>query len=271
MSTLREQVEDPSLSPFERLVKIMAILRSPEGCNWDRKQTHESLVPYLVEEAYEVIDAIERKQYAHLREELGDLAVQLVFHAQLAAERGDFTVHDAISDVVTKLINRHPHVFGERKDLNPQQVRDQWEQIKTESGEKESVLGGLPKSMPALTMAFRIGEKAGGAGFDWKHAAEVLDKIEEELTEVRQELDATPQNKEHLINEIGDLLFAVASLARKVDVEPEMALRAALDKFRVRFTELEAQVRQSGHKFSDYSLDELEAQWQRIKLEQRHK
>lgn len=267
MSTLREQIEDPALSPFERLVKIMAILRSPDGCKWDRKQTHESLVPYLVEEAYEVIDAIERKQYADLREELGDLAVQLVFHAQLAAERGDFTVHDAISDVVTKLINRHPHVFGERKDLDPQQVRDQWEQIKTTSGEKESVLGGLPKSMPALTMAFRIGEKAGGAGFDWKHAADVLDKIEEELNEVRRELQAPQQNKEQLANEIGDLLFAVASLARKTDIEPETALRSALDKFRSRFSALESWVRRSGRTFPDYSLDELEAEWQRIKSE----
>lgn len=267
MATLREQVEDPNITPFERLVRLLAILRSPEGCNWDRKQTHESLVPYLVEEAYEVIDAIETRKYQDLREELGDLAVQIVFHGQLAAERGDFTVDDSISDAVAKLIHRHPHIFGEKKDLNPQQVRDQWERIKTDSGEKETVLGGLPKSMPALTMAFRIGEKAGGMGFDWKHASDVLEKIDEELAEVRQELASPNINKGKVSNEIGDLLFAVASLSRKLEIEPETALRAALDKFRSRFTELEQRVRSSGNTFSNFSLEELESLWQQIKSE----
>lgn len=269
MTTLREQVEDPNLSPFERLVKLLAILRSPEGCNWDRKQTHQSLVPYLVEEAYEVIDAIETGHPEDLKEELGDLAVQIVFHGQLAAERGEFTIDDSIANAVAKLVHRHPHVFGEKKDLSPQQVRDQWEKIKTDSGEKETVLGGLPKSMPALTMAFRIGEKAGGTGFDWKQAADVLDKIDEELAEVRQEIAAKHQDKEKLMNEIGDLLFAVASLSRKLDIEPETALRAALKKFRSRFDELEKRVQSSGNKFSDISLDELETIWQQVKNDQR--
>lgn len=263
---LLAQIEDPSLTPFERLVKLMAILRSPEGCNWDRKQTHESLIPYLVEESYEVIDAIEQKQYPALREELGDLAVQLVFHAQLAAERGEFTIHDALSDVVTKLVNRHPHVFGERKDLNPQQVRDMWEQNKTNSGEKESVLGGIPMAMPALTLAFRIGEKAGGVGFDWKKPEEVMGKIEEELGELRAELDAPVRSKERIANEIGDLLFAVASLARKLDIEPESALRTALIKFRTRFDAMERKIRTDGNNFSDFSLEELEQRWQAVKL-----
>ena len=267
MSKLLEQIEDPSLTPFERLVKLLAILRSPEGCNWDRKQTHESLVPYLIEESYEVVDAIERQHYPALREELGDLAVQLVFHAQLAAERGEFTIHDALSDVVTKLVNRHPHVFGERKDLNPQQVRDQWEQIKTSSGEKDSVLGGIPLAMPALTMAFRIGEKAGGVGFDWPNADDVFDKIHEELTELRVELEAPQRDKERIANEIGDLLFAVASLARKLDIEPETALRSALKKFRIRFNELEKRVTSSGNKFTDFTLEQLESLWQQIKIE----
>jgi tetrapyrrole methylase family protein/MazG family protein len=267
MSKLLEQIEDPALTPFEQLVKLLAILRSPEGCNWDRKQTHESLVPYLIEESYEVVDAIERKHYPALREELGDLAVQLVFHAQLAAERGEFTIHDALSDVVTKLINRHPHVFGERKDLNPQQVRDQWEQIKTSSGEKDSVLGGIPLAMPALTMAFRIGEKAGGVGFDWSKADDVFDKIAEEIAELRQELDSSQRDKDMIANEIGDLLFAVASLARKLDIEPETALRSALKKFRTRFNELEKRVTSGGNKFTDFSLQQLESLWQQIKIE----
>ncbi len=267
MSKLLKQIEDPALSPFERLVKLLAILRSPEGCNWDRKQTHESLLPYLIEESYEVVDAIERKQYPALREELGDLAVQLVFHAQLAAERGEFTIHDALSDVVTKLVNRHPHVFGERKDLDPQQVRDQWEQIKTSSGEKDSVLGGIPPSMPALTMAFRIGEKAGGVGFDWKRSEEVFEKIAEELAELRAELDATNRDNQRVADEIGDLLFAIASLARKLDIEPETALRSALKKFRTRFNELEKRVTSGGNKFTDFSLQQLESLWQEIKTE----
>lgn len=266
ISKLLAQIEDPALTPFDRLVKLLAILRSPDGCNWDRKQTHESLVPYLIEESYEVIDAIEQKQYPALREELGDLAVQLVFHAQLAAERGEFTIHDSLNDVVTKLINRHPHVFGERKELDPQQVRDQWEQIKTNSGEKDSVLGGIPMAMPALTLAFRIGEKAGGVGFDWQKPDDVMEKIEEELAELRQELNASPRNKERVANEIGDLLFAVASLARKSDIEPETALRSALQKFRMRFNEMENQIRSGGNKFTDFSLQELEERWQRVKL-----
>lgn len=266
ISKLLAQIEDPALTPFDRLVKLLAILRSPEGCNWDRKQTHESLVPYLIEESYEVIDAIEQKQYPALREELGDLAVQLVFHAQLAAERGEFTIHDSLNDVVTKLVNRHPHVFGERKELDPQQVRDQWEQNKTKSGEKDSVLGGIPMGMPALTLAFRIGEKAGGVGFDWKKPDEVMEKIEEELGELRQELNVTERSKERIANEIGDLLFAVASLARKLDIDPEGALRTALKKFRVRFDELESGIRATGNNFSDFSLDELEERWQQVKL-----
>lgn len=266
ISKLLAQIEDPALTPFDRLVKLMAILRSPEGCNWDRKQTHESLIPYLVEESYEVIDAIEQKQYPALREELGDLAVQLVFHAQLAAERGEFTIHDALSDVVTKLVYRHPHVFGERKELNPQQVRDQWEQIKTNSGEKDSVLGGIPMAMPALTLAFRIGEKAGGVGFDWRTPEEVFAKIDEELVELHQEMQAAVRNKERVANEIGDLLFAVASLARKCDIEPESALRIALQKFRTRFNRLEEEIKSEGNKFTDFSLDELEMRWQRVKL-----
>jgi tetrapyrrole methylase family protein/MazG family protein len=267
MSKLLAQIEDPSLTPFERLVKLLAILRSPEGCNWDRKQTHQSLVPYLIEESYEVVDAIERNHYPALREELGDLAVQLVFHAQLAAERGEFTIHDALSDVVTKLINRHPHVFGERKDLNPQQVRDQWEQIKTSSGEKNSVLGGIPPGMPALTMAFRIGEKAGGVGFDWPKADDVFDKIAEEIAELRLELELPQRDKERIANEIGDLLFAIASLSRKLEIEPETALRSALKKFRSRFNELEKRVTFSGNKFTDFSLEQLESLWQQIKIE----
>ncbi len=265
MSDLRARIEDPKLTPFERLVLVFQILRSPEGCAWDRKQTHASLVPYLIEESYEAVEAIEGGNPDDLREELGDVLTQVVFHSQLAVEKGEFSIDDVINGVVIKLVNRHPHVFGEKKELDPQQVRDQWEKIKTSSGEKESVLGGLPKTMPALTMAFRIGEKAGGVGFDWKEAADVMAKIDEELAEVKAEFAQVQPSRERLADEIGDLLFATASLARKLEIEPEAALRKGLTKFRERFEQLERTVRRDGKSFDSYSLEELEDIWQSIK------
>lgn len=241
----------------------MAALRSEEGCAWDRKQTHESLLPYLIEEAYEVVEAVEKGNPEMLCEELGDLACQIAFHAQLARERGLFEINDALNSINDKLIHRHPHIFGEKKDLNPKQVRDQWEKIKVESGEKKSVLSGLPNSMPALLMAYRMGEKAGGVGFDWSNPDEVLGKIDEELGELRGEMKGG--DPERLADEIGDLLFAVSSLARKLGVDPERALKGALAKFRERFTRLEDEVNKSGKKFGQMTLDQLESIWQSIK------
>lgn len=270
MSDLKARVLDERLSPFERLVTLMAILRSPEGCNWDRAQTHQTLVPYLIEEAYEVVETIQSDRIGELREELGDLLVQIVFHAQLASERNEFTINDTINDVVAKLIHRHPHVFGEKKDLEPQAVRDQWERIKTKSGEKKSVLSGVPASMPALTMAFRIGEKAGGAGFDWPDAASVLDKIHEEVAEVSHEMkQESPEGRELLTAEIGDLLFAVASLARKLHVDPEYALKKSLATFRLRFDEMEKRAVAGGTTLDQHSLSALEEIWQAVKRDQK--
>jgi tetrapyrrole methylase family protein/MazG family protein len=265
MSDLRAQIENPALTPFQRLVLLFQILRSPEGCAWDRKQTHQSLIPYLVEESYEAIEAIERGDNHEICEELGDVLTQVIFHSQLAAERGDFTIDTVAQGVVDKLVRRHPHVFGEKKELDPQQVRDQWERIKTDSGEKESVLGGLPKTMPALTMAYRIGEKAGGVGFDWQNPDQVMDKIREELAELMVEMNAPHRDKARLEDEIGDLLFATASLARKLEIEPEIALRNGLTKFRSRFQALENHLKESGKKFDDCTLEQLEELWQRLK------
>jgi len=266
MSDLKARVLDPKLTPFERLCTLMAILRSEEGCNWDRAQTHRTLLPYLIEEAYEVVDAVEADDFPALKEELGDLLLQVVFHAQLASEAGKFTVDNAVDTITRKLLDRHPHVFGERRDLQPVQVRDQWEMIKTSSGEKESVLAGLPRAMPALTMAFRMGEKAAGVGFDWKSSSEALDKVSEELAEVDRELRAKkPNRKECLSNELGDLLFAVASVARLEGIDPETALRGALAKFRDRFERMEARLTEGGKSLDQYSLDEMEAVWQKIK------
>lgn len=250
-------------TPFNKLRQIMATLRAPGGCNWDRKQTHKSLLPYLIEETYEVVDAIEKEDSALLREELGDLLIQVVFHSQIAEEAGQFTVDDSINDICDKLIRRHPHIFGEKKELNPTQVRDQWEKIKIDSGEKESVINGIPKSAPALIKAFRFGEKAGGVGFDWENASDVLDKVKEELAEIEAEIKSGDNDK--LESEIGDMLFALASLARKKDINPEQALNKTLEKFKKRFNHIEDCVRQSGKPFADFTLDELEAFWQQAK------
>lgn len=263
MKDSKSRYLEPGLTPFERLCRVMARLRSPDGCSWDRKQTHRSLLPYLIEECYEVVEAVEADDPVELKEELGDLLCQVVFHAQLACEQGDFTIDDSVSTITNKLIRRHPHVFGDRKELSPGQVRNQWEKIKIESGEKKSVLSGLPSSMPALVMAYRMGEKAAGVGFDWKKAEDVLEKLHEELEEVSREVDASDHEK--LADEIGDLLFATASLARKLDIDPEMALKRALRKFSGRFDKLEQAVTDSGTGFSDYTLEQLEEIWQKLK------
>ncbi len=251
------------MTPFNKLRQIMATLRAPGGCNWDRKQTHKSLLPYLIEETYEVVDAIEKEDTTLLREELGDLLIQVVFHSQIAEEAGKFTVDDSINDICDKLIRRHPHVFGEKKDLNPTEVRDQWEKIKIDSGEKESVINGIPKSAPALIKAFRFGEKAAGVGFDWENAADVMDKVKEELAEIEAEIESGDNEK--LESEIGDMLFALASLARKKDINPEQALNKTLDKFKKRFNYIEDNVKKSGKPFAEFSLEELEAFWQQAK------
>jgi tetrapyrrole methylase family protein/MazG family protein len=259
----KRKVFDNSLSPFERLELVMEILRSENGCAWDRKQTHKSLLPYLIEETYEVAEAIEKEDFDHLKEELGDLACQIAFHAQLAKEAGHFEASDSINSIIDKLIRRHPHVFENKKDLTPDQVRDQWEKIKVSSGEKKSVLSGIPKSMPALVMAFRIGEKAAGVGFDWDNAKDVVDKIDEELAELKVEIDNN--DKEKISDEIGDLMFSISSLARKYEINPEIALKDSLNKFKTRFELLEKQIFQSGKTFDDYTLEQLEEIWQKVK------
>jgi len=249
--------------PFNRLREIMATLRAPGGCAWDRKQTHKSLLPYLIEETYEVVEAIESENPDDLCEELGDLMCQIAFHSQIAEEAGKFNIDDSIKSINRKLINRHPHIFGDKKDLNPEEVRDQWEKIKIESGEKDSVISGIPKSAPALVKAFRFGEKAAGVGFDWEKASDVMDKVKEEIGELETELKANDTDK--LENEIGDLLFALSSLARKLDINPEQALNRTLDKFSRRFGYIEKKVKESGKTFDSYTLDELEQWWQEAK------
>jgi MazG family protein len=268
----------PSGPSFERLVAIMATLRSAQGCPWDRKQTHESLRPFLVEEAYELIETIDAGAFADLPGELGDVLFQCVFHAQLGAEAGRFDIVDAIDHISAKLIRRHPHVFDpsgrplgaagrKKKGLHsPDAVLTQWEAIKAQeqgtAGKRKRVLAGVPKSMPALLRAYEIGERVAAVGFDWAKAGDVVDKIDEEVRELRGALDESPARAEE---ELGDLLFAIANLSRKLGLEPEAALRKANEKFTKRFDAVETALESRGSSVHQATLDEMESAWQTIK------
>jgi nucleoside triphosphate diphosphatase len=259
---------------FTRLIQIMATLRGPQGCPWDREQTIATLRPYVLEETYEVLEAIDRQDHAALREELGDFLFEAVFIAQLEGEAGHFTIADVVRGVADKLVRRHPHVFaldtGEPALDTANQVKVRWEEIKAQergpAATRKTLLSGIPVALPALLRAAQISGRAASVGFDWTRAADVVDKMAEEVEEIR-EVVATPGavDPARAEEEVGDLLFAVANLARKLGVEPESALRQANDKFTARFTALERNVEQSGRVMRDMTLDELENEWQRVK------
>lgn len=265
-------------TPFERLVDLMAILRSEQGCPWDREQTHETLTPYLIEEAYEALECIEEGSMAHFREELGDLLLQIVFHAQLARERGDFSMDDVCSAIVEKMVRRHPHVFGDSAVSDSGGVRTQWEQIKQQekaarkasgaSPESEeapfvSLLDGMPRHLPALLAAERISGRAAEVGFRWDESRRALAKVEEELAEV---LEAHQLGDAMRIREeMGDLLFATANACRMLDVIAEDALREANQKFRKRFLHLEKTAVHRGVRMTDIPRDEQLLLWEEAK------
>ncbi|MGA1129681.1 MAG: nucleoside triphosphate pyrophosphohydrolase [Chthoniobacterales bacterium] len=250
--------------PVARLRAIVSLLRSADGCPWDREQTHESLRAGLLEEACEVIDAITKADDANLREELGDLLLQVVFHTDLAAERGAFTLEDAARHTCEKLIRRHPHVFGEGQAADTGAVLRQWEQIKREEkGEKASIKGGIPRALPALVRAANIQKKAGRVGFDWPDSDGVIDKIREEIAELAAEMDGgDPQRLEH---EVGDVLFTAVNMARKLGVEPELALEHANQRFIARFQHMETAAGEAGLKLEDLSPPELDNLWEAAK------
>ena len=264
---------------FTRLVEIMATLRSPEGCPWDREQTLQSLSQYVLEEAYEVVDAIDHGNLEALREEIGDHIFEGVFLAEIAASMKAFTVADALRTVSDKLVRRHPHVFrddgrvhdAESKERAPSAhaALSRWDaqkaQEKAISGETASALAGLPRSLPALHRAYKIGRRAAAVGFDWTAAADVVGKIEEEVAELRKTLADNPDDNARAEEEMGDLLFAIANLSRKLGIEPEAALRKANDKFTARFQAMETRISASGGELSAMSLDDLEKEWQRVK------
>lgn len=262
-----------------RLVRIMATLRSPAGCPWDRKQTHATLRPFLLEETYEALEALDRNDHEALPGEMGDVLFQVVFHAQIAAEAGRWDMADALTAIADKLIRRHPHVFTPagrplpkvRKGRGsspktPDAVLTQWEQLKAAEqsgrGEKKRVLAGVPRSLPSLLRAYEIGTRVASVGFDWPDTAGVVDKIEEEVRELRE---AVGQSPARAAEELGDLLFSIANLARKLQIEPESALREANEKFTGRFAAVEADLEARGSSVHAASMDELEAAWQRIK------
>ena len=248
----------------------MRRLRGPGGCPWDLQQTIQSLRPFVLEETYEVLDAIDRSDHDALRGEIGDLLFEGVFLAQIEADEGRFSVGDALAEITAKLVRRHPHVFGSTKGIETAtHVLEQWEQIKaqeqTAAGERRSVLGGLPTALPSLLGAYEIGTRVAAVGFDWPRAQDVVGKIEEEVAELRQAIGGEGQQR--IEEELGDLLFAIANLARKLGVEPESALRRANGKFRARFGALEQLLESRGLSVQDASLEEMEELWSRVKAQ----
>ena len=265
---------------FTRLVEIMSTLRGPGGCPWDREQTIDTLKPFVLEETYEVLEAIDRHDHAALCEELGDFVFEAVFVAQLESEAGRFSIADSLKSVADKLVRRHPHVFaraaGDAALATAGQVRTRWEEVKAQErasaqadgtpAAAKSLLSGLAPTLPALLRAYHISTRAALVGFDWSGAGDVLHKMQEEVDELRDVVE-TPGPVDHARaeEEMGDLLFTIANLSRKLGIEPETALRKANDKFTRRFGALEQSVAASGRAMKDMTLEDLEAEWQRLK------
>lgn len=250
---------------FEGLVKIMERLRGPQGCPWDREQTRESIRPYLIEEAYEVLEALDEGDLGKYREELGDLLLQVVFHAQIAAEQGEFTIDDVLRAISEKLIRRHPHVFGGATMTTAEEVLTHWEAKKSAERRAQggSALDGVPKELPALLRAHRLQEKAKRVGFDWKEAREVFGKVEEELRELKtaaEKGEAGPVEAE-----LGDLLFALVNLSRFFRVNPEEALRKSIDRFIARFRYIEQEMARQGKDLKEADLQEMDKLWEEAK------
>jgi tetrapyrrole methylase family protein/MazG family protein len=272
---------------FAKLVGLMATLRAPNGCPWDRKQTHESLKPYLLEEAYEVLETIDQRDHPKLREELGDVLLQVIFHSQIASEAGTFSIEDVLETLVAKLVRRHPHVFGNDDQActltDGEEVLSRWEQIKhaerEAAGNTQSALDGVPRTLPALLRAYQTQARAARAGFDWPHTAagleEVFRKVTEEIAELRdvasQDRSETgsapspPTGPQHIEAELGDILFSLVNLARFLKVNPEEALRGATNRFIDRFHLVEAQAAEKGRSLRDMTLAEMDTLWDEAK------
>jgi MazG family protein len=253
---------------FQQLVAIMARLRAPGGCPWDREQTFDSIKPFTLEETYEVLDAIDHRDWGELTQELGDFILQAVFYAQMASEQQLFRIEDALDAINQKLVRRHPHVFGAESAHSADEVLSIWGRVKSaepKSGRKlaTGLLGGVPRALPALVEAQQIASRAAAVGFDWENPEQVLDKLHEELAEFATARRNAAQDE--LEDELGDLLFVLVNLARFVKVDPEQALRRTNAKFRTRWSHIEARLGEQGRKPEDAELDEMEALWQEAK------
>jgi tetrapyrrole methylase family protein/MazG family protein len=247
--------------PIEELLEIMATLRGPEGCPWDKEQTHESLKPYVVEEAYELVEAVDGGENGEIREELGDLLLQIIFHSQIASESGRFDFDDVIRGINDKLLRRHPHVFGDEKAVDEMEALKNWERIKVETEGKKKTK--RHPGTPILHRALRMQEKAVSFGFDWEETSQLFEKLEEEITEVRQAVASGDHDE--ITEEVGDLLFMAVNLSRFLDIHPEDALERSLGKFGKRFRTMEEMAAKDERSLEEMDLDEMEGYWERAK------
>lgn len=263
---------EPAGALFDSLLDLMARLRGPGGCPWDREQTRDSLKPFLIEEAYEVLEALDSGQREALLEELGDLLFQVVFHTQLARELSEFSMTDVLEHLLAKMTRRHPHVFGDRTVSSAREALSQWEAIKhaegSADGRSRSVLDGVPRSLPALLRAQRLQAKAARVGFDWRTPEAAWAKVQEEASEVNRALARGDHAK--VREELGDLLFSLVNAARLLEIDAEGSLQAAVEKFRRRFELMEAEIAARGSLLTDVPLEELDRVWERVKAQDDH-
>ena len=251
---------------FERLVELVSKLRSPDGCPWDIEQTSKSLIPYFIEEVYEVIEAIDNEDWNALKEELGDVMLHLIFQGLIAEEQKKFKIQDTIDNISKKLVQRHPHVFENEKTQSPFQAKQNWETAKHKEKKRKSRLDGVPLGLPSIVQAQRLQEKASYAGFDWKHSSDVWEKINEEIEELKKaEIDG---NINHIEEELGDAIFSLVNLARFLNISAENALRLTNNKFKKRFKFIEKSLEREGKNLEETVLDELDKYWNKAKGEE---
>ena len=250
---------------LEDLINLLKKLRAPNGCEWDKQQTHDSLIPYLLEEVHEVIEAIEIKDYNLLKEELGDLLLHIVFQAELANEANQFNIYDSITNINNKLINRHPHIFSDKNNI--QWEAGNWETQKQKEKKRNSILDGVPKSLPALTKAQRIQEKAASIGFDWTQIDQVFNKLYEEIDELN--LAIKEKNQDDIEEELGDVLFSMVNLSRHLNINSEVSLDKSIIKFISRFKKLENHIKEKKLDFKKQSLSKLDKLWNEIKINEK--
>jgi len=255
---------------FQKLIELMATLRGENGCPWDKKQTLETLKPYLIEETYELIDAIESKEAGRVKEELGDLLFQIVFLSRVCCDRGLFSIENVIEEIHSKMIRRHPHVFGEVKADTSKEVLDQWYRIKSKEKKKKkktSVTDDIPKNLPALRKAFRLQRKVAVVGFDWSKIEDVMKKVDEELAELRKGIEQ--ENHDAIEEEIGDLLFSIVNAARYLNIDAENALNKTIAKFTERFRQIETKLTANGKNIEEFTLEQMDAEWEKVKEDSR--